>query len=121
MLPVYANAIEEMNHYIKHAFSSGGLLEPEIMREKLPLDTAPFKYAKKLHLNIQELHKDDEIRVAFQALFLFVLRLFIPLKCKKLHFFLLIILVVRKYALILFVSLFSFEPRRDNGKFFRTI
>ena len=73
-----------MNNFIKHALSPGGVTEAEILREKLPLDTAPFKYPKKLHLNIQELHKDDELRVAFQTLFLFVLRLYIPLKCKNL-------------------------------------
>lgn len=87
MLGVYAAAIEEMNNFVKHAMTSG-LTEQEIMREKLPLDSAPFKYAKKLHLNIQELHKDDEIRIAFQALFLFVLRLYIPIKYETIDSFL---------------------------------
>lgn len=73
--------MEEMNNFVKNIISAGGITEQEIMREKLPLDSAPFKYAKKVHLNIQEMTKDDEIRVAFQALFLFILRPYIPIKC----------------------------------------
>jgi hypothetical protein len=70
-----------MNNTIKSSLGAG-LFHQEIMREKLPLDTVPFKYAKKMHVNIQDMAKDDDVRVAFQALFLFVLRPYIPIKCE---------------------------------------
>ena len=40
-----------------------------------------------MHVNIQDMAKDDEVRVAFQALFLFVLRPYIPIKCEFHRYF----------------------------------
>lgn len=79
-MPLYAGSIEEMVHYIREAINLG-VTYADTMRDRLPLDTIPFKYAKQHGFNINDLSKDDEIRVSFQALFLFLLRPFIPLKC----------------------------------------
>lgn len=78
----FAGAIEDMEAHINGATASG-IRDAESMREQIPLDTIPFRYARRfLVKNIQELPKDDEIRLACQALFLFLLRPRIPLKCK---------------------------------------
>jgi hypothetical protein len=74
--------MEEIYTFIKNALSSE-ITDQEMLREKLPLETAPFRFAKKAHLNIAEMAKDEERRLAFQALFLLILRPWIPIKCSS--------------------------------------
>lgn len=82
VLYFFAGSIEDMEAHMNVAFD-GGLREAEVMRELLPLDSIPFRFARRyLVRNIQELPKDDEIRLACQALFLFLLRARVPVKCK---------------------------------------
>ena len=80
-LPIFAGSIEEMEHFIRDAISLG-VTDPDVMRDRLPLDNIPFKYSKRKQKDIHAFPKDDEIRIAFQALFLFLLRPYVPLKCK---------------------------------------
>jgi hypothetical protein len=80
-LSMFAGAIEEMEHHIRDAFSLGPL-DADMMRDRIPLDSIPFKHPKRRQRDIHSLPKDDDVRVAFQALFLFLLRPFVPLKCK---------------------------------------
>lgn len=82
LLIFLAGAIEDMEHHIQEAVLLG-VSDPENMRERIPLDTVPFKFAKKTQIKIQDMAKDDDIRISFQALFLFILRPYIPIKCKK--------------------------------------
>lgn len=86
-LPLFAGSIEEMEHHIRDVLALG-VVDAETMRDRIPLDSIPFKYAKRRDKDIHILPKDDEVRVAFQALFLFLLRPFIPLKYDKLKDFL---------------------------------
>ncbi len=79
---MFAGAIEEMEHHIQDAFALG-VTDPDTMRDRIPLDSIPFKYPKRKQKDIHALPKDDEVRIAFQALFLFLLRPHVPLKCKK--------------------------------------
>lgn len=84
----FAGAIEDMEAHINSTMD-GGLRDPESMREHLPLDSVPFRYARRfLVKNIQELPKDDEIRLACQALFLYLLRPRVPVKYADLESFL---------------------------------
>jgi hypothetical protein len=81
----FAGVIEDMEAHINSA-TAAGLKDHEVMREQIPLDSIPFRYARRyLIKNIQELPKDDELRLACQALFLFLLRPRVPLKCKFLY------------------------------------
>lgn len=82
-LPIFAGSIEEMEHFICDAISIG-VTDPDAMRDRLPLDNIPFKYSKRKQKDVHAFPKDDEIRIALQALFLFLLRPFVPLKCKYL-------------------------------------
>lgn len=50
------------------------------MRELLSLDVIPFEFGRRTGSDAQDLPKDDERRLAVQALFLFILRPHIPLK-----------------------------------------
>lgn len=59
-----------------------------LLRERLSLDTLPFRFAKKNELFVHEYNKDDERRVALQALFLFILRPYLPLKYPTINHFL---------------------------------
>lgn len=52
------------------------------LRDRLPLDSVPFLCAKKLKVNFNDLAKDHDFRLSFQALFLFLLRKRIPIACK---------------------------------------
>lgn len=81
LLTILAAAIEDMEHSIKEAVALG-IGNAENLRERIPLDTVPFKFAKKMQIKVQDMAKDDEIRVSFQALFLFILRPYLPIKCK---------------------------------------
>ncbi|RYH32204.1 hypothetical protein EON65_01115 [archaeon] len=79
----FASAIEDMEEHIREIVNNLGSLDPEAARAKLFLDNTPFRCARRLlSSSIQELPKDEEVRVACQALFLFLLRPFIPLKCE---------------------------------------
>jgi hypothetical protein len=80
-LNIFAAAIEEMNTVIKATIAMDPSCEPKYLREKLSLEIIPFRYAKKAQVNIKDLPKDDDYRLAFQVLFLFVLRPYLPLKC----------------------------------------
>lgn len=51
-----------------------------IIRDNLSLDVVPFAHGRKTGYDVHELPKDDERRLAVQALFLFILRPHIPLK-----------------------------------------
>jgi hypothetical protein len=84
LLPILAGTIEETSKYLQTIFSdSEETQEQDPLKEKLALEIIPFRYAKRVQYNIHNKPKDDELRIAFQTLFLFVLRPFIKLKCKK--------------------------------------
>ena len=71
-----------MDAHIKEVLGNlDALKDKERLREKLSLEIVPFKFAKKRQVNVHDLPKDDERKLAFQALFLFVLRPKIPIKC----------------------------------------
>lgn len=84
----FAGAIEDMELHILTA-TADGIKDPESMREHLPLDSAPFRHARRyLVKNVSELPKDDELRLACQALFLFLLRPRLTLKYRTAEDFL---------------------------------
>jgi hypothetical protein len=78
---MFAGAIEDMENHIQDAFAIG-VSDADTMRDRIPLDSMPFKYPKRKQKDIHALPKDDEVRIAFQALFLFLLRPRVPLKCE---------------------------------------
>ena len=69
------------------------------MREIFSLDVVPFRYTKNKQLNIQDLGKEDERKLLFQALLLFILRIRIPNKCIITYFFnnFYVIVLIRLY------------------------
>ncbi len=72
-----------MDVHIKDVLSQcGDDFDKVRLRDKLSLDTAPFKFTRKRQVNVHDLPKNDERKLAFQALFLFVLRPKIPIKCE---------------------------------------
>ncbi len=111
LLTVLAGAIEDMEHHIKEAVLLG-ISDPETLRERIPLDTVPFKFAKKMQIKIQDMAKDDEIRISFQALFLFVLRPYIPIKCDTV--FSNSISIVLTYCLCVYVFLTCIDKTCDE-------
>jgi hypothetical protein len=84
MAKFLSGAVVEMEQQIKEALDMlNDVTDKEQVREKLNLESTPFKFTKRRQINIHDLPKDDERRLAFQALFLFVLRPKLPIKCKK--------------------------------------
>eukprot|EP01031_Cornospumella_fuschlensis_P039789 gene39789-48444_t len=85
----FASAVEDMDEHIREITSGLGSLDHESARTKLFLDNTPFRCARRLlSSSIQDLPKDDEVRIACQALFLFLLRPYISLKYETLEDFL---------------------------------
>lgn len=76
-------AVVEMEQQVKDILPTNGsdVLDKDLLREKLSLESMPFTFTKKRQVNIHDLPKDDERRLAFQALFLFALKPKIAAKC----------------------------------------
>ncbi len=53
----------------------------------LSLETVPFLYAKRMRMNFNDIAKDNDIRLSFQALFLFLLRRKLGPKCMYFDYF----------------------------------
>ena len=80
MMNLLRAAITDMEYHIKEALACVGKPDQEELREKLSLETIPFRMAKRNA--IFKRGKEDTVRHTFQAMFLFLLRPKITLKCK---------------------------------------
>ena len=90
MMALLQSSLPEMENIIKSTLHSFQIQVPRDedkmktiqghVRDHLVLDNVPFYHARKSIFRVHELPKDDERRLCIQALFLFVLRPYIPLK-----------------------------------------
>lgn len=81
MQKLFAASIEILEQHINEAMTTlKGTYDESTMREKLPLDSIPFLLAKRMRMNFNDVAKDNDIRLSFQALLLFLLRRKIPPK-----------------------------------------
>lgn len=79
MSAILKAAFLDMHSYVTENFPNE-IKDYTAMREIFSLDTVPFRYTKKKQLNIQDLAKEDERKLVFEALLLFILRTKIPNK-----------------------------------------
>ena len=75
-------SLDEMFNLIQRVLTGdqSSMDNKDRIREKLNLEDAPFHYARRCGYRIHELPRDDLRRQSLQALFLFILRTFVPLK-----------------------------------------
>lgn len=83
MQRLYVASIESYELLIEEALASTKPLDESALRDRLPLDSAPFQVAKRMRMSFSDIAKDNDIRLSFQALFLFILRRKMPPKCKS--------------------------------------
>lgn len=82
MQRLYVASIESYELLIDEALASTKPLDESALRDRLPLDSAPFQVAKRMRMSFSDIAKDNDIRLSFQALFLFILRRKMTPKCK---------------------------------------
>ena len=80
MSTILKAAFLDIHAYVVEKFPNE-LKDYVAMREIFSLDFVPFRYTKKKQLNIHDLAKEDERKLVFEALLLFILRTRIPNKC----------------------------------------
>lgn len=83
MQRLYVASIESYELLIDEALASTKPLDESVLRDRLPLDSAPFQVAKRMRMSFSDIAKDNDIRLSFQALFLFILRRKMTPKCKS--------------------------------------
>lgn len=77
---------------IDEAMATIKVCDEATMRDRLSLDSTPFVLAKRMRMSFSEITKDNDIRLCFQALLLYLLRRRIPPKCRFLFSLLMILL-----------------------------
>lgn len=82
MQRLFIATLEHCNQMIDEAMASIKVCDEATMRDRLSLDSTPFVLAKRMRMNFNEITKDNDIRLCFQALLLYLLRRKIPPKCK---------------------------------------
>jgi hypothetical protein len=82
MVELLTNSLVEFDETIRNALTVAGSHDRTILRSLLSIESAPFSYAKKTlkQVKLNELPKDDERRLAIQALFLYALKVHIAEK-----------------------------------------
>lgn len=84
-LAVFASCVDKYEELIRDVIDTQNIksYDPFYLRDRLPIDVLPFLYPKKIGVMTTEIPKDDEVKLAFQTLFLFLLRPHVSLKCKN--------------------------------------
>jgi hypothetical protein len=85
---LFAASIESFEQLITEALAAERQFDENSLRDRLPLDSTPFLYAKRMRVSFGDLPKDHDFRLALQALFLFLLRRRLEVKYASMESFL---------------------------------
>lgn len=77
-----AASIEFFEEIINQTIELYPNLHQSMIRERLQLDSVPFITARRYRVNFTDVPKEYDCRIAFQALFLYLLHPHIPCTCK---------------------------------------
>jgi hypothetical protein len=80
MQRLFVSTMEHCDQMIDEAMATIKVCDEATMRDRLSLDSTPFVLAKRMRMSFSEITKDNDIRLCFQALLLYLLRRRIPPK-----------------------------------------